>query len=379
MNKIIIRGMVMVERNIGSLELTVDQMVRQLSKAYVSIIKSNTAFRSFPSVMLWGPPGVGKSQGIRQVAKEIADKTGKKVEITDVRLLLFNPVDLRGIPTANEDKTLAVWLKPKIFQMDDSEDVINILFLDEISAAPQSVQAAAYQITLDRTVGEHRLPENCIVIAAGNRVTDRSVAFTMPKALANRLCHIEIIGDSKSWHDWAVCSGVNSIVLGFLDYNPSMLMKFDPMSDGLSFPTPRSWEMVSNILNHVSENIMEVYPLIAGCIGDAAAYELRTWSEVYSKIPKVETVFNGTAEGVPARPEILFALSSEITMHSREHHTDEEIRNVIDYASQLPVEFRNRIFTDLLQIKGIHRLLSRIHTYDDWFLRSGRDWEDYGL
>lgn len=215
------RGMVMVERNVGSLELTVDQMVRQLSKAYVSIIKSNTAFRSFPSVMLWGPPGVGKSQGIRQVAKEIADKTGKKVEITDVRLLLFNPVDLRGIPTANEGKTLAVWLKPKIFQMDDSDEVVNILFLDEISAAPQSVQAAAYQITLDRTVGEHKLPENCIVIAAGNRVTDRSVAFTMPKALANRLCHIEIIGDSKSWHDWAVCSGVNSIVLGFLDYNPS--------------------------------------------------------------------------------------------------------------------------------------------------------------
>ena len=378
-NKFITRGLIMIERNIGSLALTVDQMVGQLSKAYVSIIKMKVPFKTFPSVMLWGPPGVGKSQGIRQVAKEIAERTGKKVEITDVRLLLFNPVDLRGIPTANEDKTLAVWLKPKIFQMDDSEDIVNILFLDEISAAPQSVQAAAYQITLDRTVGEHRLPDNCIVIAAGNRVTDRSVAFTMPKALANRLCHIEIVGDSKSWHDWAISSGVNSTVLGFLDYNPSMLMKFDPLSDSLSFPTPRSWEMVSNILNNVSENIAGVYPLIAGCIGDAAAYELRTWSEVYSKIPEVETVFNGTAEGVPARPEILFALSSKIAMHSREHHSEEEIRNVVDYASQLPVEFRNRIFTDLLQIKGIHRLLSRIHTYDDWFLRSGRDWEDYGL
>ena len=98
----------MVERNMGGLELTVDQMVKQLSTAYVSLIKSNTQLKKFPSVMLWGPPGVGKSQGIRQVAKEIADKTGKKVEITDVRLLLFNPVDLRGIPTANEDKTLAV-------------------------------------------------------------------------------------------------------------------------------------------------------------------------------------------------------------------------------------------------------------------------------
>lgn len=186
----------------------------------------------------------------RKIARRVPNserntrKTGKKVEVTDVRLLLFNPVDLRGIPTANEDKTLAVWLKPKIFQMDPSEDVINFLFLDEISAAPQSVQAAAYQITLDRTVGEHKLPENCVVIAAGNRVTDRSVAYTMPKALANRLCHIEIESDNKSWHEWAIAAGINPIVLGFLDYNPSMLMGFDTIDNDLAFPTPRSWEMV---------------------------------------------------------------------------------------------------------------------------------------
>ncbi|MBR6507825.1 MAG: AAA family ATPase, partial [Clostridia bacterium] len=130
----------MIERNMSSFELTVDQMVKQLSTAYISLIKSNTLLKSFPSVMLWGAPGVGKSQGIRQVAKEIENKTNKKVTITDVRLLLFNPVDLRGIPTANEDKTLAVWLKPRIFQMDDNDEIINILFLDEISAAPQSVQ-----------------------------------------------------------------------------------------------------------------------------------------------------------------------------------------------------------------------------------------------
>lgn len=369
----------MVERNQGSLELTVDQMIKQLSTAYVSLIKSNTPLKKFPSVMLWGPPGVGKSQGIRQVAKEISDKTGKRVELTDVRFLLFNPVDLRGIPTANEDKTLAVWLKPKIFQMDDSTDVINILFLDEISAAPQSVQAAAYQITLDRTVGEHRLPDNCIVVAAGNRVTDRSVAYTMPKALANRLCHIEIVGDSKSWHDWAIGAGVNRIVLGFLDYNPSMLMQVDSMTDGLAFPTPRSWEMVSNTLNYVSENIADVYPLIVGCIGDAAAYELRSWSEVYSKIPEVKTVFEGKNAGIPTRPEILFALSASISTYAQEHHSEEEIRNAIDYVSKLPIEFKNRIFADFLKVKNIHKLLSRIHVYDDWFMRSGRNWEDYGL
>ena len=363
----------------GSLAVNVDSMVEMLSRSYISLVENNTPFKNFPSVMLWGPPGVGKSQGVREIAHKIETKTQKRVVVTDVRLLLFNPVDLRGIPTANEDKTLAIWLKPKIFQMDDSSEVVNILFLDEISAAPQSVQAAAYQITLDRTVGEHKLPDNCIVIAAGNRVTDRSVAYAMPKALANRLCHIEIVGDCKSWHDWAVGAGVNRIVLGFLDYNPSMLMRFDTITDDLAFPTPRSWEMVSNILNNVSENIAEVYPLIAGCIGDAAAYELRSWSEVYSKIPEVETVFEGKTAGIPNRPEILFALSSNIATYALEHHSEEEIRNAVDYVAKLPSEFKNRIFSDFLKVKGIHKLLSRIHVYDDWFMRSGRDWEDYGL
>ena len=122
--------------------LNVNQIVSLLSRAYIKLIKNGTPLKSFPSVMLWGPPGIGKSQGVREIAGNIQAKTGKMVFITDVRLLLFNPVDLRGIPTANADKTLSVWLKPQIFQMDESEDVINILFLDEITAAPQSVQAA---------------------------------------------------------------------------------------------------------------------------------------------------------------------------------------------------------------------------------------------
>ena len=228
--------------------INVNVAVELLSSAYISLIQNGTPFRAFPSVMLWGPPGIGKSQGVRQIARRIADETGKKVLITDVRLLLFNPVDLRGIPTSNADKTLAVWLKPKIFHMGESTDTVNILFLDEISAAPPSVQAAAYQITLDRTIGEHRLPENCIVMAAGNRVTDKSVAYNMPKALANRLCHLEIVGDPQAWHDWAVKNRLHRYVVGYLDYNPVALMKYDPSGTELAFPTPRTWEMVSSIL-----------------------------------------------------------------------------------------------------------------------------------
>ena len=148
--------------------MTVDAVIEQLAGAYTAVLRQGLPLKLLPSVMLWGPPGVGKSQAVRQLADRIRRETGKQTVVTDVRLLLFNPIDLRGIPTANEDKTLAVWLKPKIFQMDPSPNVVNLLFLDELSAAPQSVQAAAYQITLDRVVGEHKLPENCIVLAAGN-------------------------------------------------------------------------------------------------------------------------------------------------------------------------------------------------------------------
>ena len=136
--------------------LNVNQIVSLLSRAYIKLIKNGTPLKSFPSVMLWGPPGIGKSQGVREIAGNIQAKTGKKVSITDVRLLLFNPVDLRGIPTTNADKTLSVWLKPQIFQMDESEDVINILFLDEITAAPQSIRsrwiALLVSISCRRTV-----------------------------------------------------------------------------------------------------------------------------------------------------------------------------------------------------------------------------------
>lgn len=214
--------------NIPSMD--VGKVIKELSDAYCKIINNKLPIRTLPSVMLWGAPGVGKSQAIRQLAKEIEENTGKRTIVTDVRLLLFNPIDLRGIPTANADKTLAVWLKPQIFQMDDSEDIVNILFLDEISAAPQSVQAAAYQITLDRVIGEHKLPENCIVIAAGNRTTDKSVAYKMPKALANRLLHIEVEGSFRSWKEWAIRNGINNKVIGFLSFRQNYLMCFDSSS-----------------------------------------------------------------------------------------------------------------------------------------------------
>ena len=362
------------EINANMTVLSVGKAMAHLREAYIKILNNNLPMNLLPSVMLWGAPGVGKSQGVRQLARGIENATKKSVHVTDARLLLFNPIDLRGIPTSNEDKTLAVWLKPKIFHMDDSPGVINILFLDEISAAPPSVQAAAYQITLDRSVGEHKLPDNCIVIAAGNRVTDKSVAYKMPKALANRLCHFEIECDFKSWKEWAIQSGVSEKVIGFLTFRPTYLMMFDPASDDLAFTTPRSWEMVSNILNLASDDVEKSYAMIAGCIGIGAALEFRTWCAVYNNLPNIRDIFDGKCMQVPKQTDVMYAVISGMVCYAAKH-TDEidRIANSILYAQKLPPDFATILLKDYMALQPDYRnKLMLIPVFQAWMSKNGR-------
>ena len=327
--------------------LDVDKLVSLLGNSYSKLINNDKPISSFPSVMLWGQPGVGKSQAVRQIGNVINEKTGKTVIVTDVRLLLFNPIDLRGIPVADADRQLAIWLKPKIFDMKKDKNHINILLLDEISAAPQSVQAAAYQITLDRKVGEHVLPDNCIVIAAGNRITDKSVAYKMPKALANRLLHFNVESKFKSWKAWAIRKDINPMVIGFLSFKTDALNKFDPDREDLAFATPRSWEMVSNLLNNISDNINDIYPLIRGLVGTGVASEFRTFANVFHQLPDIKEIFEGVAFDVPKDPSVVYALCSAMVNYVKNNQDDlRGIANSIEYMRSLPRDFAIMLIQD---------------------------------
>ncbi len=354
--------------------LSVDKAVDTLSEVYVSAVKNGIAFKDIPSVMLWGAPGVGKSQAIRQVAAKLQEQTGLKCAVTDVRLLLFNPIDLRGIPTANAEKTLAIWLKPQIFQMNESKSVVNILFLDELSAAPQSVQAAAYQITLDRIIGEHKLPDNCIVIAAGNRVTDKSVAFKMPRALANRLCHLEIESNFDSWLRWAVSSGVSPKVTGFLSFRHNYLIENESTTDDLAFPTPRSWEMVSKLLKLSGDDVKSVYPLICGCVGSGVASEFSSWTKIFNELPSMKDIFDGKCSSVPHSTDALYALVSSMSSYAREHKNDMRmIENSINYAMLLPADYSFVLIKNYMAIEeGYKNKLMKIPAFLKWVNTKGR-------
>ena len=354
--------------------MKVNEAVDKLGVCYETILKANLPLKEMPSVMLWGAPGIGKSQLVRELAERLKTTTGKRVCVTDVRLILFNPVDLRGIPTSNAEKTLSVWLKPKIFDMDTSEDTLNILFLDEISAAPQSVQAAAYQITLDRVIGEHKLPDNCIVVAAGNRITDRSVAYKMPRALANRLMHVEIVPDFHSWLDWAMQSGINDKVVAFLSFKPNYLNEEDITNDDLAFPTPRTWEMVSKILNNISGDMAFAYPLLCGLVGTGIASEFRAWCKIYKDLPKVEDIFNGKVTTVPKGTDQLYALTSSMIAFARECQDDlKRVENSLEYALRMPPDFACVLLKGYQSIgTDFAKNLMKIPTYMKWLNTRGK-------
>lgn len=351
----------------------IDTLIGILSDIYSEAVNERVDFFKIPSVMLWGPPGVGKTQAVRQVAEQIMRRTGKTAVVTDVRLLLFNPIDLRGIPTANEDKTLAVWLRPQIFDMDASDDVVNILFLDEISAAPPSVQASAYQITLDRTIGEHKLPDNCIVIAAGNRITDRSVAYKMPKALANRLMHFEVNSSFRAWRKWALSNGIDEKVLGFLSFRPDRLMAFDSVSDDLAFATPRSWEMVSDLLKLTGGTVESAFLPVAGLVGSGVAAEFRSWSQVYDKLPDIRKIFDGEYVEIPKDIDVLYALVSGMAKYASEHRNDlDRIENSVIFASKLPPDFAAVLMKDYIGFEEGYRLkLLNIPEFASWMRTKG--------
>ena len=364
----------MSDRMPGVPSLSVGKTVDLLSELFIGSLRGGMPVKELPSIMLWGPPGVGKSQAIRQVADRVALKTGLVTRVTDVRLLLFNPIDLRGIPTANADKTLAIWLRPQIFDMDPSPSVLNLLFLDELSAAPQSVQAAAYQIALDRTVGEHRLPDNCIVLAAGNRMSDRSVSNKMPKALANRLCHIEITGNFEGWQTWAVEKGIHEKVVGFLSFRQDALMGFDATREDVAFATPRSWEMVSRLLYATGGDLERAYPLIAGAIGTGMAVEFRTWCKIFRTLPKIEDIFEGRMPAVPTSPDALYALIASMTNYAREHKNDlSRIGNSVRYAALFPTDFSAVLMKNYMAIEpGYRDKLVRIPEFYRWLSTKGK-------
>ncbi len=278
-------------------------------------------------VFLWGAPGIGKSQIVAQVANE------KSCKLIDIRAVLLDPVDLRGLPRIN-NQGQATWCPPSFLPSEDCKDN-GIVFLDELNAAPPLVQAACYQLVLDRRIGEYTLPQGWTVIAAGNGEKDRAVTHRMPTALANRMVHITMQTSVEDWLLWAENSNICPEIMAFLRFRPNLLHDFDPQSASKAFASPRSWEFLSNMLKSCVHASVE-YELFQGTVGMAAATEFMGFLKVWRDLPTVESILaTPTSIEIPNEPATLYALCEALGAKA----SVQNIENIIHYALRLPTEF----------------------------------------
>ena len=275
--------------------------------------------------ILWGAPGCAKSALAQQVAADAARA------YVDVRALLLDPVDLRGIPWRDGDGRTR-WAPPAFLPPADDPGrwLIN---LEELPSAVPMVQAALYQLVLDRKVGEYELPEGASLIACGNRETDRGVVHRMPTPLASRFVHLEILVDADDWLAWGAANGIAPEVLFFVSMRPELLHAFDPKSKEAAFCCPRTWEMVSTIVSRRAGLDAGVErALFRGTVGEAAAVEFSAFLRVWRELPHPKAVLDDPGNAaVPENASALIALCGSLYRMA----DDVTLDAVVTYAQRL--------------------------------------------
>ncbi len=282
-----------------------------------------TCLRASQPACIWGPPGIGKSAVVHQIAAS----TGRAIR--DIRAVLLDPVDLRGLPHINGGGK-AHWAIPEFLPREGS----GILFLDELNRAPMLVQNACFQLVLDRKLGEYELPEGWQVISACNRESDGGGVTRMSSALSNRFVHLECDADLEDFCKWAVKANIEPAVIAFLRFRPNLLHEFSRTEK--AFPSPRSWEFVSKITQQSPGQAIE-HELYKGTVGAGAATEYSAFIKLYRGLPSIDAILLDPKKSpVPENdPASLFAVSCALARRA----TAENFKNCITYLDRLPEEY----------------------------------------
>ena len=277
-------------------------------------------------VMLWGPPGVGKSQLVAQVAEKHA------AAIVDIRLSQMEPSDLRGIPFKNGNKV--EWAVPAMLPDVAVHGEAGILFIDEITSAPPSVSAAAYQLILDRRLGEYRVPKQWAIVAAGNRQGDRGVTYSMPSPLANRFSHYEVDVNLDDWAAWAYRHDIDERVIAFLRFRPDLLFDFNPQHNPVAFPSPRSWEFAHRALYKFAEQPNLLPGGLEACVGKAAGVELYAFIRSLENLPDIDAIVSGESQQCPREIDLQYAVATALVTRAVRAGGDAELLgNILRYAN----------------------------------------------
>ena len=303
-------------------------------------------------VFIWGAPGIGKSSIVKQIAKR------KKIDFIDLRLALMDPTDLKGIPFYDKESKTALWAPPAFLPQDGE----GILFLDELNSAAPSVQSSAYQLILDRAIGEYVLPKGWAIVSAGNREGDRGVTYKMPAPLANRFVHFELDISVEAFKNWAYANNIDNSIIAYISYKKEHLFTFDATSQTKSFATPRSWEYVHNILQS-SLDATVLLETLSGTVGKEVAVGFLSFKKVMQKLPDIEAILEATCKEYPQEIDTLYALSTGLVSAYLHNPTQERLENLLVYTLEFQSEFAVMVVQDL-QKNGVK--MEHLQSFSKW-------------
>lgn len=354
---------------------TIDEMknkLRLIMKHSASLDKGLNTFVQPITPFIWGPPGVGKSQAVAQLAKEYG------IGFIDLRLSQLESADIRGIPVPDLDQGISKWLPPEFLPFEDIkafDGTAGIILLDEFNRARPDVLQAAFQLVLDRQVGTHKIRDSWFIVAAGNLGDeDRTDVVEMDAALKNRFIHFNVDTDLPSWLKWAEKSGIHSDITTFIQAKPNWLYNIANEDDNC-FVTPRSWEKFSLILTQNSEmDPSDITELIGPDIINGAAGAFMKYLESKTIVSGADIVNKYHQKGIQAKlksmqRDQIYALNSDIVDYVLKMKAtdvkDQTLANVHDFANEklerdIYIAFMRKLAQSCVNIE---------HTFIDKYLK----------
>ena len=336
-------------------------------------------FKTKRPVFLWGPPGIGKSELVASMAEEMQG------HMIDLRLGQMDPTDIRGIPFYNKEANVMDWAPPIELPTEElaSQYPVIVLFLDEMNSAAPSVQSAAYQLILNRRVGKYKLPDNVVMVAAGNREGDKGVTYKMPSPLANRFVHLEMRPDFDAWQRWAVQNNIHKDVVGYVSFAKQDLFDFDPKSSSRAFATPRSWTFVSQLLESDLPTNIET-DLVAGTVGDGTAVKFMAHRKVAGQMPNPRDILDGKVKELKVKEiSAMYSLTVSMCYELKDLNSKKEKISSDEWHEKVDnfFKFMMENFTTELTVMGARVALTvynlpfvpnKLKTFDEFHKRFGK-------